>query len=261
MWQISSYPGLFRGTTRAPLLVPILSTLLVSCTSLASLPSSSTLPVGTVVDKVECDLHTAVKAEILNGHSYLDDWAAAFTLTLKVEEQGGLAIVPVTAVTFPFSSVSHMFNLNFGAGTTETSRRTATLNFSFKLHDALHDARLYVCPPQFLGDHPLVAGDLGISEWLHRSLTAIDGNDLFKEPTSIGHTTEFEIIANGALGPSVVLSRFTGTGSLTAQRTDTDTLDLALAAIPPEPDRQELLLSVQKYRPKKSGRPPSSSVH
>src|SRR6266581_2403523 len=129
MWQTSSYHASgdkFSGTTRIPFLVPILSRLLVSGTSLAPLPSPSTVPIGAVVDKVECDLHTAVRAEILNGHSYLADWAAAFILTLTVEEQGGLAIAPVTAVTFPFSSVSHMFNLNFGAGTTETSRRTAT---------------------------------------------------------------------------------------------------------------------------------------
>jgi hypothetical protein len=142
------------------LLVPILSAVLVSCTSLAPLPSPESLPISAMVDKVECDLQKAVIAEIARGHSYLDEWAAAFILTLKVEEQGGLAIVPVTAVTFPFSSVSHMFNLNFGIGTTETSRRTATLKFTFNLHDA----RSYVCPLQFSGDHPLIVGDLGIQD-------------------------------------------------------------------------------------------------
>jgi hypothetical protein len=198
-----------------------------ACTTLPALNNS--VPVSAVVHDVQCELQSTVSANI-SEYPWLKNWAAGFGLTLQITETG--SATPQVALTGPIQALG-TYGFGIGAGLTGTATRTATLKFTVSLKDLAK----YDCTEGY-DKAVLLGGNLGITEWVQEVLNSHQPDDTFSVPDTIGHTIEFVVQGGASLTPSYVLVRSQGNGTFNLQRSDTNTLDVALTdATPPPPQK------------------------
>jgi hypothetical protein len=187
------------------------------------------VPVSAVVHDVQCELRSAVSANI-SEYPWLKKWAAAFALTLEIMETG--SATPQVALTGPIQALG-TYSFGIGAGLAGTATRTAVLKFTVSLQDVAK----YDCASGY-DQTALLGGNLGITEWVQVALNSHQPDDTFHVPDTIGHSIQFVVQGNAGLTPSYVLVRSQGNGTFNLQRSDTNTLDVALTdATPPPPQR------------------------
>ena len=213
---------LLRGA-RMALLVGAVA--IAGCTTIPLVhPDLATL----MVHQVQCELKDA-RATYLADNSWLDTWAAAFTLTMKAEQQASAA--PEVSLLGPFGSGT--FSVPIGAGISSDAMRTATSKYTLRFdHLKLVDCSA----PQDVA----VIGTLGIKEWMGEVVRR-NHTDAYRIPDTIGHSMQFTLSASGHVNPSFVLTRTSGTGLFSAQRSDTDILDIAMTDATPAPPQHVIV--------------------
>ncbi len=208
----------------------LIAALTAGCGTAPELPSETELKVAEVVERVKCELHDIV-ARYPQHHSWLLKWAAGFTLTLKVKSRGGGEAS--TNFIWPISLGTSTVALN--GGVTADAIRIAI----FKLSITLADAKIYRCPliePEGVSRSNLT-GDLGLAEWMGRTIEAVEASHSEKDFNGVGHTLEFFLQTTGGVSPSWALVRnithkYNPLVKVNLQRENTNTLDIALTRIP-----------------------------
>jgi hypothetical protein len=179
-------------------------------TYLPGLTSEKVVPVALLMEKIQCEFQQAVWYQIYHRHrKFLKNWQAAYSVTLKSNETGGLQ---AKTNTFPFTiSPRLLANINAGASATTTANRTGLLKFSLDfsavpptepLCDALPGGSL----------HPFISGRIGFAEWMDRAFEGASraGTAI----SSLGHTFEFSIEFNATAGSEFVIGVTAPTTSL-----------------------------------------------
>jgi hypothetical protein len=199
---------------------------LTGCANMPTLTSEDTLSTTHVVRTIECELFRAteyIRETNPAAYKVLTKWAAAFTLSMTVEEQNGVA--PTFGVTgMPLNIGSA------GVGTpisiNNTSRRFATLAFGIKFK-AL---RTFTCTQVTLNGHPLTS-QLGFTEWLARTFAPFSTSDDTSQLFSSGETLTFILDTTGKISPGFTLVRtnnptvFSNSAIFSASRQDEHKLE------------------------------------
>ncbi len=190
----------------AKILVISLTVLIAaSCTRPAKFPKR--VSVADVLDSLRCELLEAVQKHASSDPWFLE-WTASYSLSLTVDRNAGAStnnstyVVPVSLGTF-------------------TLGLTANLNAqSFQLMaieggiDKLKNFAGYFCPryePGYRGR--LLAGDLGLNEWLAEVVPDLRAGPGAKQPAvakEIAYTMKFVITKEGSIMPSWSLTRSNG---------------------------------------------------
>lgn len=209
------------------------------CSTLPELPGEEKISIRRVVDRIQCELGEVVRQNP-QERRWLMSWAAGFTLTLRVEEQGSVTPSASSLVALAGGPGGDLFGAGLSATGGANAKRIATMTSRVRLKDA----------GKFRCEFPAGAGlegGLGIGEWLDRSIGSINDKDAAKRPRSIGYTVEFVVLKSGRASADFTLLPVKPPGNFgfgilgSAQRLDTHTLDIAFAdATPPGP--QEVIV-------------------
>ncbi|MEZ2407321.1 hypothetical protein AB6806_10935 [Bosea sp. RCC_152_1] len=206
-----------------------------ACATVPELPSEDKISAARVVDRVQCELHDVVKNRA-SKYPWLKKWVAGFTLTLRVDETASITPSVASLVGLAGGPGGDLFGAGASGSFSGTTKRLAQMTFRV----ALKDAADYRCPRSPTSG---LEGQLGIGEWLDRSLGSMDDHDLSKKPKTIGYTIEFAVVKGGKASADITLLPVKSPGSfgfglaVAGQRSDTHTLDVAFAdgsAAPPQ---------------------------
>lgn len=209
------------------------------CSTLPELPGEEKISIRRVVDRIQCELGEVVRQNP-KERSWLMSWAAGFTLTLRVEEQGSVTPNASSLVALAGGPGGDLFGAGLSATGGANAKRIATMTSRVRLQDA---GKFHCEFPPGTG----LEGGLGIGEWLDRSVGSTDSKEASKRPRSIGYTVEFVVLKSGRASADFTLLPVKPPGNFgfgllgAAQRADTHTLDIAFAdATPPGP--QEVIV-------------------
>jgi hypothetical protein len=208
---------------------------LAGCTNVPDLPSKSRIPISAVVDRVKCEIGEAMRRN-LPANPWLDTWAGAFALTLRVETDTGATgtanwVIPWT----PTST----FGIGFSGGAGTDATRTAVVKYVLPVNEFTQ----YRClQPGDEANGELFVAQLGLADWLDRAIKAGDHTHPADQPTELDYTLEFAVALNAGVTPGFTFVNLTGSVNPTASRTDDDTLDLAFTdASPSAPMKVEVV--------------------
>ena len=213
-------------------LLSISALLLAGCT-VPQLPDESRLPIEQVILQAKCEIHDVVVRNA-SSHPWLLDWAASFTLTLKLRDRGGLSASSDYIGPFPIGT----FKIAGNVGRTEEALRTA----QFKLSMTLRETRAFNCAlaPSGVRAGRSLTGELGVGEWFERTIAAMRASSVERNFNGLGHTVEFFLQETAGVTPSWAITLKNGLKtdplfgvSGTLERTHT--LDLALTKLSPAP--------------------------
>lgn len=201
--------------------VGILAAALSSCTTVPVLDPLQPISVAHIVDRIQCELKSAVST-YRTDYPWILTWSAAYELTLQVDAESGIA----TDNSFIRSRDWGTFTFGIGGGVTGTATRVASLKFAMPIKNIL----TYECLlPSASGVG--LDSNLGLTDWMGRALNAADSKDAFPHVDTFGHNMSFVIVASANLSPKWALAAYNGPGgALSGKRTDTHTLNIAFAA-------------------------------
>jgi hypothetical protein len=190
-----------------------------SCALRPPLPSEHRVSVGEVIERVQCELAEAVRPHLAR-HEWLNDMAAGYVLTLKVEDEGSVApsadIIDLLA--------KGTFTLSLAGAATHTANRTASMDFSVNVDDLAN----YDCDSGRLHDFPVryFSDGTGLKDWLDRIVAGIDRDDKdrVQQPEKFGHTLEFGIKLTAGVTPSWVFVHAKPKVAVAASRKDNHSL-------------------------------------
>jgi hypothetical protein len=166
--------------------------------------------VEAIVYNIRCEIQDAIDSVYNNKDhpvqsTYLDTWGAQITLTLQVEEKGGLT--PVVNW-LPPSPPTAIFNLAVGGTLSADATRIDKINSYYTVQEL---RKLGPCASDTRpGGELLLQSDLKLNEWLYDSLTAGHTGEInyaidtstgpFKQNV-ISHEVKFEILSSGNITP------------------------------------------------------------
>lgn len=209
-------------------------------------PEDGQLLVEAIVRNIDCEIRNTIgdiirqdKDDVRTGiakrrkTAWLDTWGVQTTLTLQVNERGGLN---PSAKWMPPSPVTSVFTLA-GAGSLSTeATRMNKMGSYYTVAQITNDAR---CSPDGRpGGLFLLQNDLKLREWL-LDIVMLEGTGVALIPATkdvIQHEVTFEIITSGSLTPSWTLTRavINGDGSfLEAKRGRKHDLLITLGPVDP----------------------------
>jgi hypothetical protein len=203
--------------------------------------------VQAIVQNITCEVQNSIynvisgdKEDLRNGvipwrqTSWLDSWGVQVTLSLQVDETGGLN---PTVSWMPPSPMAAIFNLDAGATLSADALRIDKLNSYYSVKELYSRSR---CNP---ADRPgglfLLQNDLKLEEWLS-DVVMLQGTGAATLPNStdgpfkqdvISHEVKFVVVSSATVTPGWKLTRVSinQTGSLlSAGRTRTHDLTITL---------------------------------
>jgi hypothetical protein len=201
-----------------------------------------------LVDHITCEISQGLQqAKDSYKMPWLyNDWGAAVTLSMTVEDQTGLSpgislLHPLNNVLFPFATGGTVvspqsFSLNVGGTASVNGLRTETIQYTVRNKDAIAHSD---CGN--IGDGALIDGDLKIREFIFDKVQiASAGNGLWdlKNPPYNTWTEEITFVASygGTATPTWHLARIsanTSSNLVIAQRTNTNDLIITLGPLDP----------------------------
>lgn len=208
-----------------------LITLTAACTTLPSITPDEILRVDDIVNQIQCETQIAfetVKQRNPNAWDIVRNWVAGFSLRLVAEEN------VVVNPTIGINALPLIFG-NVGAATsisgTNTNRRTVNITFGFVLTQ-IKDIQ---CRGRTRDNLPLTS-NLGIPEWILRSLEPFEDKRNIAQPTLIGSTLDFIVDTSGRVIPGVALigasNGSTAYGGIfSGGRKDTHTLEISIKPV------------------------------
>jgi hypothetical protein len=185
-----------------------------------------------IVRRLEYEMLELVRDDSQNQKWLLtDDYQVAVTLSLEVNDTGGLA--PSASYINPLSAAT---SFTFGGAATLSESRdhnfTENLQFSFRqiYQDWKHIPSAY---PRPAADTNL-AGNLGIRDFVAMAETSPGLAEDRNSPNSVfGGSVQFLVTKSvSALGPTWSLVRFKGPGGINLSEINTDKMTLAFAKGP-----------------------------
>lgn len=230
-------------------LLPLGMLMVASCTRLPELPPRDRLSISDIVDSVECEFQDAFYG-LRDRYPFLDKWGVGIGFTLIAEEFSEFS--PTLSLSPPIVSglnqvtgakLFDTFSIAINGDVSGRSRRT----INFKLAFNFIDLKRYSCTRKYYGSNPLTS-NLGISETMERTLSAVTGDDVTGDPLSIGTTIQFIVTSSGRITPTASFLRAKGPGSIdpsgffTATRTDDHLLDLTMYPRPTPPGPAEVVI-------------------
>ncbi|MBN8981184.1 MAG: hypothetical protein J0I29_07905 [Rhizobiales bacterium] len=209
----------------------VLSAALSGC---ATVPTQQAdhVSIAAVEKRIKCEIGAAYR-KISQAHNApsLKLWAAAVTLTLAVDETGG--VTPSSSLTGPYGSLSP---LELNANLSLNSKRTALLN----IYLSFDEAGNYYCDDFAILP---IEGRLGLSDWIIRVFEAqrtveLDAEsgaeklktyDFISTDKSIGYSLDFLLTASVGATPNFIIPN-TGTakGVISFESKSTHSLDIAM---------------------------------
>ncbi len=207
---------------------------LSACGTLPNLPPEDNLPVSLIVDAVQCELHEAL-VDLQPQYKFLSDWLIGANFTFVGTESA--TVSPDLGLVIPIFRAMRLAGGTFNIGAHLDFTGTAKRTVNFKLGFSFAQIAALECPNGKAVSRGL-ASNLGIHEWLKRTLSAIDGDDHVGEPLAVGTTIQYTAIDAGKITPTLTLQRLTDVRKTTpsalisAGRTDDQTLDIALTPAP-----------------------------
>jgi hypothetical protein len=209
------------STSRAFLIWAAGAVGLAGCASLEG-PIAPHVSLEAIVDNVQCELRDAYLA-YQPTYKWLDHWASSFTLTMKREDQSGLA-----------PKFDYLNPDKFGLGATGELSSDTTRSLTTKRTLHLADLPNYDCKRRPPG---IFTGPLGLAESLGEALHERGKDDVAgEEPDDLGYRIDFALKAGAGVTPSWILTRIPNVGfGLTASRETTHTLDIAFSDATPAP--------------------------
>lgn len=158
--------------------------------------------VQAIVTNITCEVQDSVNAVYRGRRSlFLDKWGVQISLSLTIEEKGGVA--PLLSY-FPTA----MFALGADAGLSSDATRIDKLNSYYSIKQLRTLGR---CDPRSRTHGPLLrSDDLKLTQWLFDNLTASDTGEIqFSDDTRgpfgqnvISHEVKFEVVANADITPA-----------------------------------------------------------
>jgi hypothetical protein len=190
---------------------PLAAALLGSCAVLPGFGPEGAVKTAEIVHRVECELRSAYQV-LWPDYPKLEDWAAGYKLTFKTDAThtggvsgnwsipGGVTLVP-------------------GAGVSSTGSRLGLVKYQRGFKDIADVDCLDAAGADAF------PSDLGILEWLQSAL-APSGN-FQRTPKELTYQVSFVARYDASLKPTFFITNFTGTPSLSASKSNTNTLDIA----------------------------------
>lgn len=202
-----------------------------SCTTLPSLTPDEVLHIDDIVNQIQCETQIAFETvRQTNPYSWtiVKSWVAGFSLRLVAEEN------VVVNPTIGINALPLVFG-NIGAATsisgTNTNRRTVNINFGL----IVNQIDEIQCRGKTRENLPLTS-NLGIPEWIIRSLEPFNDRKNIAQPTLIGSTLDFIIDTSGKVTPGVNLIGLSNSstaygGIFSGGRKDTHTLEISIKPV------------------------------
>jgi hypothetical protein len=180
-----------------------------------------------IVDNVQCELKEAYKLyQSQPAYSWLEHWAASFTLTMKREDKGGFT-----------PKVNFLHEAVFGVEGTGEASTDSIRSLTTKRTLLLKKLPDHTCkrPPP-----GLLTSRLGLTESLGEALREWGPDDAIgQEPDDLGYRIDFSVKLGAGATPSWILTRFPSVGfGLAGSRETTHTLDMAFADVSEKPVQQ-----------------------
>ena len=205
--------------------IPLISSLLVAgCGTYVpgieeplSSPADGQQLVQAIVQNVDCEIRNAIvdviqtdKDDVRRGiqktrkTAWLDNWAVQTSLTLTVNERGGIS---PSAKWLPVSPADAVFTL---AGAGSVSAEATRMNKVGSYYSIAQVANDSACLPESRpGGLFLLQSDLKLREWL-LDVIMLRGTGVSQIPATkdvIQHQVTFEVISSGSLTPTWTLTR------------------------------------------------------
>lgn len=204
-------------------------------TQLPELTSPRVLPRDRLIAAIHCELADAIREQLVArpDRRFLLDWQAAYTITLKGNETGTLAL-DANKFPVPFDRGASSVLISAGADVKGTANRTAILKFSLNVSDL--DLRAPPCAETYAtGTHPFLRGTIGFGAWLNEALdTSLTDQFIERHPdrlTSVGHTFQFVVLATAGVNPTFTIAPrpITINPSVGVSREEDNSVDVVLA--------------------------------
>ncbi|WP_293861345.1 hypothetical protein [uncultured Alsobacter sp.] len=226
------------------------------CSSVPTLPSGPGVSPKAIAQRIECEL-AGIAQKTPAERAWFKTWGAGYTLTLRVDESGTVAPTAAALVGLAGGAGGDLFGTGLSLSASSASKRLATLTYRLTMKDA---AKRESCKSN---DGTGLEGDLKIAEWLDSAIGAFENGKQGRHPATIGYTVEFVVTKSARASADFTLLPVRAPGSFglglgaSAQRTDTQILDIAFADVA-QPQPQEVYV-VNMPAPGKaiSGGPPS----
>jgi hypothetical protein len=186
---------------------------LLGCTRVPSLqPTTNSIPVYRIVERVKCELIDAIAEELTEArlaeaehrksvYSFLTNWDATVDLTLIANDLS--AISPGVSLVNPLKQVvdkargtfSQSFSLGLGGGVSGQAIRTETLSFSLSLKEVQDELRKPALRARYhdcaLPNGSDLDSNLGLREWIKSALSPLRPPPPYYDPDypylTIGH--------------------------------------------------------------------------
>ena len=223
--------------TAAKCLVAIV---LSGCTTLPVLPQDYQLHLNEVVDNVRCQVTS--QAESVHFINEKPGWTAGLALEVSILNSAA-------------ASASANLDIPLTPGTAlpaivATRAGTANRYVSLEFKEYFPLKRPYACDPESAGSKPLLAGNLGIGNWLglvQQVITEQRLKDPEFSPRVVSTIVNFTIVTTGELGSSFTLipvgDKVFGAGAqIGGSKTAIHTLTVTLTRNPADEDPLEVVI-------------------
>lgn len=212
--------------------------------------------IRSIVERIQCEIRDMVRDDrgpkdvpSFHRHFLLNaDYDIEAELSVEVNDNGGLA--PSLDYIVPFQAAGHSATWSANAKYSQSRTQNFTENLHFSTRDIYlnwkNGAQAYECPSV----NTNLAGDLGISRFV--AMAALSNPDEKSPKGPFGGSIQFAVTKElSAAGPTWVLTRFKGPGSLaSASEINTDKVTIAFA---PGPDAGKPLMGVLPSNSPKRG--------
>lgn len=202
---------------------------LASCSTVPHYNEDPRIRPADVVARVQCELKFAAEDPTLKNLG-VDDYAAGFTLSLKVETDVNPNVKGDWVIPYHLTDT---FTASPTAGLDDNVVRDSGIKFTLPIA-ALHD---YQCPSYLEQAYredvkaaQISYGSFGLVDWFGRVSGAVQTTNL-AAPGDMNYTVKFAVTGTANPAPGFKIINLTTVVNLPVKRIDTNTLDFALKKI------------------------------
>ncbi len=197
---------------------------LAACTAVPRFQPGTEDNTSAIIAHIQCQLSEAYKA-LYPNHPWLFKWAVAYKLTYTADKT-------LTGTGGPIVWTIPVANIQAGVAS------RANENIRQGIVEYRNNFPLIPCTEDPNGAGPvLFSGDLGIQQWLTKSLGPSTGDaesrvPVTGVPTALSYQTSFVLTYDVSVKPGITLINLNIGAQAEDKKIDTNTLDLAFTAIP-----------------------------